>query len=83
MSIKSRQLGFKNSKSIHSIRRTLNSYLREDGASAAIAGSVIGNTPEVNDNHYTYDVGDMLSKQRLVESATSKILCGHKLYQSA
>lgn len=74
----SKKLGFETSKNIHAIRRTFNSYLRLDGTSAIIAGSIIGNTAEVNDNHYTYDICDIDTKYKLVTDAENKILANLK-----
>ena len=70
----SKKLGFDISKNIHSIRRTFNSYLREGGTSALLAGSIIGNTAEVNENYYTYDICDMDTKYRLVTDVENKLL---------
>lgn len=41
-------------KSIHAIRRTLNSRMRVNGADSVTTAVLIGNTPEVNENFYTH-----------------------------
>jgi len=74
----SKKLGFPISKNIHTIRRTFNSYMRGSGTSAVIAGSIIGNTAEVNDNHYTYDILDTETKQKLVTDVEDKMLANFK-----
>ena len=74
MNHKCEQLKFDSHKSIHSIRRTFNSYLRYNGASAIEAGDLIGNTPRVNDTHYTYDVQDAEIKKKYMESAEAMMI---------
>lgn len=76
---RSKKLGFECSKNIHTIRRTFNSCMREDGVSALTAGSIIGNTVQVNDSHYTYDLQDLQQKSSLVTNAENKILAGNCL----
>ena len=76
MNAKCIQLRFRDHKSIHAIRRTINSYLRFDGVSATEAGSIIGNTPKVNDAHYTYDIQDITKKKEYLERAESHMLKG-------
>ena len=53
-------------KSIHAIRRTLNSTLRTAGVSSVVAASLLGHTEQVNKNNYTYDVSDMEYKHNVV-----------------
>ena len=74
----SKKLGFNVSKNIHAIRRTFNSYLRQDGTSAILAGSIIGNTAAVNDKHYTYDICDLDTKHKLVAGVEDKMLANCK-----
>lgn len=74
----SKKLGFNVSKNIHAIRRTFNSYLRQDGTSAILAGSIIGNTAAVNDKHYTYDICDLDTKHKLVTGVEDKMLANCK-----
>ena len=76
---KSKSLGFEISKNIHTIRRTFNSYLRADGASALSAGGIIGNSIQVNNSNYTYDVDDMNTKYDLMLGAEQRILAGTAL----
>lgn len=57
-------------KSIHAIRRTINSKMRCDGVSATVASSLIGNCERVNDRNYTYDISELNEKRRIVERAT-------------
>lgn len=74
MNHKSEQIKFDTNKSIHAIRRTFNSYLRFDGVSATEAGSLIGNTPKVNDLHYTYDIQGLDKKKAFMENAEKKMI---------
>ena len=70
----SHKLNFSVTKNIHTIRRTFNSYMRQSGTNAIMAGSIIGNSAEVNDNHYTYDICDMTTKNQLVTDIEKKML---------
>ena len=45
---------FSSAKSIHAIRRTLNSNLRCMGVSAPVAAALFGHTEQVNEENYTY-----------------------------
>ena len=74
MNHKCEQIEFSSHKSIHAIRRTFNSYLRYNGVSATEAGSLIGNTPRVNDMHYTYDVLEAKTKRKYMTDAETKML---------
>ena len=76
MNHKSEQIKFKDHKSIHAIRRTFNSYLRLDGVSAVEAGNLIGNTPKVNDIHYTYDIQENDRKKAYMEKAEKRMISG-------
>lgn len=53
-------------KSIHALRRTLNSKLRCAGVSAVVASSLFGHTEEVNEDNYTYDISGMDYKREII-----------------
>ena len=53
-------------KSIHALRRTLNSKLRCAGVSSVIASSMLGHTEEVNEENYTYDISGMDYKREVI-----------------
>ena len=74
----SKKLGFNSTKTVHTIRRTFNSFMRSEGTSAFIAGSIIGNSAEVNTNHYSYDVCEMEEKKGLVSGVEKKMLANVK-----
>lgn len=57
-------------KSIHSIRRTINSKMRCSGVSATVASSLIGNSERVNDRNYTYDLLGIAEKRLIIEKVT-------------
>lgn len=61
---------FSSAKSIHAIRRTLNSNLKCMGVSTPIAASLFGHTEQVNEENYTYDVSSMEAKRELMEKAS-------------
>ena len=57
---------------MHALRRQLNSDMRCDGVSSTITSSLIGNTQEVNDKHYTFDVYGLDQKAKLVANTNRK-----------
>lgn len=61
-------------KTIHGLRRTFNSKLRELGMAAPVASSILGHTDEVNKNNYTYDVSQMPYKMRMVSSVNDNFM---------
>lgn len=61
---------FEHTKSIHAIRRTLNSNLRCNGVSATVAAALLGHTERVNEENYTYDVSSAAEKMKIVEEAS-------------
>ncbi len=71
---KSYQSGLNKSKSIHCYRRTINSTIKCNGVSTTVASALLGNTEEVNNNHYTYDVTDMEYKRNILEKANQTML---------
>jgi integrase len=54
-------------KSIHAIRRTVNSRLRNSGVSVMIASSLLGHTELVNNQNYTYDLTNLQQKKVAIE----------------
>lgn len=56
-------------KSIHAIRRTLNSNMRCMGVPITIASAILGHTEEVNEKNYTYDVSSMDAKREYIRLA--------------
>lgn len=70
---KSFQAGIE-TKSVHALRRTVNSTMKKLGASSTVASSILGNTKEVNDNYYTYDVADIEEKRKLLEEANEAMM---------
>lgn len=58
-------------KSIHAIRRTFNSNLRRNGVSETIAAQLLGHSPQVNRDNYTYDTSMMDDKRNYVSEACS------------
>lgn len=67
---------FGHTKSIHAIRRTLNSNLRCNGMSATVAASILGHTEKVNEENYTYDVSNMAYKTDIIASINKKTAQG-------
>lgn len=60
-------------RGIHGLRKTLNSTMRANGVSSAVAASLLGNSVEVNDKYYTYDVATIEEKSRIISDATRVI----------
>ena len=67
---------FEHTKSIHAIRRTLNSNLRCNGVSVTVAASILGHTEKVNEENYTYDVSNMDYKTSIISELNRKIAQG-------
>lgn len=65
---------FSSVKSIHTVRRTVNSSIRCSGVSAVVASALIGNTERVNEQHYTYDITDMEEKMRIISESNRAIV---------
>lgn len=61
---------FEKTRSIHAVRRTINSNLRCNGVSATVASSLLGHTERVNQNNYTYDASSVSEKMNIVRKAT-------------
>lgn len=66
---------FSNPKSIHAIRRTVNSDMRCNGVSPIVTAALLGHTVKVNSENYTYDVSDMSYKQSVVAQINKNIKC--------
>ncbi len=60
-------------KTIHSVRRTVNSNMRRNGVPATVAASILGHSEKVNEMNYTYDVTTMDEKKAILDRATSMI----------
>lgn len=57
-------------KSIHAIRRTINSNMKCQGVPTAVAASILGHTERVNEENYTYDITSMADKLNILEKAS-------------
>ncbi len=66
---------FTNPKSIHAIRRTVNSDMRCSGVSPVVAASLLGHTVKVNNENYTYDVSDMNYKHSVISQINKRMKC--------
>ena len=60
---------FEHTKSIHAIRRTLNSNMKCMGVPTVVASSILGHTEKVNEENYTYDISDMELRRNYIELA--------------
>lgn len=60
---------FSCTKSIHAIRRTLNSNMRCNGVSSTAAAAILGHTEKVNEENYTYGIISMEEKKKMIEYA--------------
>ena len=57
-------------KSIHAIRRTVNSNMKMNGITTAVASQLLGHSERVNEANYTYDTIDKTEKMRIVALST-------------
>lgn len=70
---KCRTLGI-TERGIHAYRKTLNSKMRCSGVSATVAASLLGHSPEVNEQYYTYDVADFSTKTSIISELNKKVM---------
>ncbi|MDD5934108.1 MAG: tyrosine-type recombinase/integrase [Clostridiales bacterium] len=61
-------------KSIHCMRRTLSSNLKRINVPTPAISSMLGQTDEVNINHYTYDTSDMDYKTKMLDQVNKKVI---------
>lgn len=61
-------------KSIHALRRTLNSKMRCEGVSPVVASSILGHTEKVNNSNYTYDISDNKYKMDIISGINKEIM---------
>lgn len=66
---KTKSKDFTGTKSIHAIRRTLNSNLICMGVPRTVAASILGHSEEVNEKNYTYDVSTYEQKYEYIKQA--------------
>ena len=59
---------FSSIKSIHAIRRTVNSRLKCSGVSTTVASSLLVHTERVNEQNYTYDILGINEKKLIIEN---------------
>ena len=62
---KCRQLNI-TEKGIHAFRKTLNSELRCSGVSEVVASALLGHSPQVNREYYTFDTSSMQDKTEII-----------------
>lgn len=62
---KCRQLNI-TEKGIHAFRKTLNSEMRCSGVSEVVASALLGHSPQVNREYYTFDTSSMEDKANIV-----------------
>ncbi len=62
---KCRQLNI-TEKGIHAFRKTLNSEMRCSGVSEVVASALLGHSPQVNREYYTFDTSSMKDKANIV-----------------
>lgn len=67
------QIGMKQTKGIHAVRRTVNSRMRCAGVSATVAAALLGHTEDVNNANYTYDTTGMDYKMEIVEKLNKEL----------
>lgn len=73
---KSRQLELSCDKSIHQVRRTVNSVARSTGVSCVDASRLMGHSPRVNEEHYTRQVNNTNSLMNVMITVNEKMVNG-------
>lgn len=66
------QLKLDHHVSIHAERRTLNSKMAAQGVSETIRASILGHTPRVNQQNYTYDMMSLDQKREIISNASKR-----------
>lgn len=69
---KGKQLGFRHPISVHSLRKTLNTDLRNANIPVSICASLFGHSEKVNTEYYYYDTSSMKQKQEAIEEVHDK-----------
>ena len=69
---KCKQIGLERTYGVHAFRKTLNSGMRSDGASALMCSGMLGNSIEVNNRYYSYDSSNMEEKRSRVAGEHAK-----------
>ena len=69
---KGKQLGFRHPISIHSLRKTLNSDLRNNNVPVKMCASIFGHSERVNNEYYYYDNSSIKEKRDVVSVAHGK-----------
>lgn len=64
---------FSSIKSIHSVRRTINSNMRCNGVSATVAAAILGHSEKVNEMNYTYNMFSMDEKRKILDDAIGRL----------
>ena len=64
---------FSSIKSIHAVRRTINSNMRCNGVSATVAAAILGHSEKVNEMNYTYNMFSMDEKRKILDDAIEKL----------
>lgn len=57
---------------ITKIRKTISSDLQSAGTPKTIVASMLGHTPEVNEQYYTYDISSLDEKKKIIQSRNAK-----------
>lgn len=47
--------------------------MRCEGVSATVAAALLGHSPDVNEQYYTYDISDIKEKIRIVSKINAEI----------
>ena len=66
------QAGLSRTYGVHAFRKTLNSDMRGEGASALLCSGILGNSVEVNNEYYTFDNTLLATKRNYLEKAHAK-----------
>lgn len=60
-------------RGIHAFRKTFNSNMRCAGVSEVVAASLLGHSPDVNKNYYTFDTTSLEDKAKIVADAHARL----------
>lgn len=70
---KCRQVGIEE-RGIHCYRKTVNSKMRCAGTSSTVAAALLGHSPIVNQQYYTFDVSNIDDKRVIISSVNKQMI---------
>ncbi len=61
-------------RGVHAFRRTVNSKMRCEGVSATVAAALLGHSPDVNEQYYTYVISNIEEKLKKKTESCQRLM---------